>query len=164
MTSELQQPPTAREILHLQRPLAVPLPPPCLPEGISIANWRDADAPRTHALLEHCYRGGGGSVDPYAEWLEWFTNDAEFDAASCFLAWHEREVVGVALCWSSAFVKDLCVVTRFRRRGLGFGLLTHVLWHFQSRGAEAVELRSHSDNPSGANHLYEKLGFLRTQS
>jgi ribosomal protein S18 acetylase RimI-like enzyme len=140
------------------------LPDRCLPVGVSIATWRDADAQVTHALLEQAYRSGGGSVDAYADWLEWFTSDPEFDASCCFSAWHERELVGVALCWSSAFVKDLCVAAPFRRRGLGFGLLTHVLWHFQGRGAHAVELRSHSDNPSGANRLYEKLGFLLTQS
>jgi ribosomal protein S18 acetylase RimI-like enzyme len=111
----------------------------------------------------HAYRAGGGSVDPYGEWLEWFTSDPEFDAASCFLAWHQQELVGIALCWSSAFVKDLCVAERFRRRGLGFALLTHVLWHFRSRGAESVELRSHADNPSGANRLYQRLGFVPSE-
>lgn len=151
------------EILCLSRALGTPLPGRSLPGGVSLTSWRNRDAARTHALLEHAYRAGGGSVDPYDEWLEWFTTDPEFDASSCFLAWYEGELVGVALCWSSAFVKDLCVAEGFRRRGVGFGLLTHVLWHFQGRGAESVELRSHADNPSGANQLYQRLGFVLSE-
>jgi ribosomal protein S18 acetylase RimI-like enzyme len=152
-----------RAILHLRRELVAPLPEPRIPSGISLATWREGDALPVHALLEHAYRAGGGNVDPFVEWDEWFTTDPEFDASSCFLAWHEQELVGAALCWSSAFVKDLCVVEGFRRRGLGFSLLSHVLWHFRARGAEAVELRSHADNPSGANRLYRRLGFVRSE-
>jgi hypothetical protein len=32
------------------------------------------------------------------------------------------------------------------------------------RGALVVELRSHSDNPSGANDLYRKMGFVKSET
>jgi ribosomal protein S18 acetylase RimI-like enzyme len=128
-----------------------------------LTRWADAWARQTHELLELAYRAGGGSVDPYDDWREWFTSDPEFDPESCFLAWRAEALVGTALCWSSAFVKDLCVAPQFRRRGLGSGLLSVVLVHFRERGAGSVELRSHADNPSGANELYRKMGFVKLE-
>jgi ribosomal protein S18 acetylase RimI-like enzyme len=131
---------------------------------VTLTRWSDDCAHAVHALLELSYRDGGGSVEPFAEWLEWFTSDPEFEAASCFLAWQGQTLVGAALCWSSAFVKDLCVAPLFRRRGLATGLLTAVIAHFRSRGALLLELRSHSDNPSGANELYRKMGFVKSET
>jgi ribosomal protein S18 acetylase RimI-like enzyme len=154
----------AREIWHLTRSLEQPLPEPELPRGLGLTRWADASARQTHELLELAYRAGGGSVDPYDDWLGWFIGDPEFDPQSCFLAWRSEVLVGAALCWSSAFVKDLCVAPQFRRRGLGFGLLSIVLAHFRERGARSVELRSHADNPSGANELYRKMGFVRLET
>ncbi len=154
----------AREIWHLTRSLHQVLPEPDLPGGLRLTRWADASARQVHELLELGYRAGGGSVDPYDDWLEWFTSDPEFDPESCFLAWHSEALVGAALCWSSAFVKDLCVAPQFRRRGLAFGLLSVVLAHFRERGARTVELRSHADNPSGANELYRKMGFVRLET
>jgi ribosomal protein S18 acetylase RimI-like enzyme len=153
-----------REIWHLTRSLDHALPEPKLPAELHLTRWAAAAARQTHALLELAYRAGGGSVDAYDDWLEWFTTDPEFDPESCFLAWRSEELVGVALCWSSAFVKDLCIAPQFRRRGLGFGLLSVALIHFRERGAQTVELRSHSDNPSGANELYRKMGFVRLET
>jgi ribosomal protein S18 acetylase RimI-like enzyme len=154
----------AREIWHLERSLALPVPQPAMPPGVTLTRWTDDAAGAVHALLELSYRDGGGSVDPFEEWLQWFTSDPEFEPDSCFLAWRGQMLVAAALCWSSAFVKDLCVAPRFRRRGLAFGLLGVVLAHFRGRGASAVELRSHSDNPSGANELYRKMGFIRAET
>lgn len=147
----------------MTRSLAAPVPAPRLPIGLRVAHWESEAAHPVHQLLEACYRHGGGSVDPFDEWLERFTSDVEFEPESCFLAWHGQHLAGAVLCWSSAFIKDLCVDARFRRRGLGSSLTATALAHFRRRGASAVELRSHSDNPSGANELYRKLGFVEAQ-
>jgi ribosomal protein S18 acetylase RimI-like enzyme len=135
-----------------------------MPAGLTLTCWQPLFARVVHSLLEQAYRDGGGSVDPFEEWLEWFTSDPEFEPGSCFLAWQGQTLVGAALCWSSAFVKDLCVAPQFRRRGLASGLLTAVFAHFRMRGALVVELRSHSDNPSGANDLYRKMGFVKSET
>jgi ribosomal protein S18 acetylase RimI-like enzyme len=133
---------------------------PAWPDGFRISTWHDSDAPEVHALLVEAYRHGGGEVDPYETWLPWFTRDAEFDAAACLLARTEGgQLAGVVLCWSSAFVKDLCVAEAFRRRGLGEALLCDALRLFRERGAAAVELKVHAGNPTGAQRLYERVGF-----
>lgn len=135
-------------------------PAPRWPPGFELRTWSSADAPAVHALLVEAYRHGGGSVAPFDEWLPTFTGDAEFDPTACLLLFApDGRLAGAALCWSSSYVKDLAVAEAFRRRGLGESLLRAVLALFRARGADAVELKVQSDNPSGAVALYGRLGF-----
>jgi ribosomal protein S18 acetylase RimI-like enzyme len=144
----------------MRRPLEGDPPAPAWPEGLGIRSFRPEDAPAVHALLEHAYRGGGGSVDPFETWLPTMMSDAEFDPELWFLAEAEDgSLAGAALCWTSAFLKDLVVHESSRGRGLGAALVHHVLGEFRRRGASAVDLKVASDNPFGAHRLYERLGF-----
>jgi ribosomal protein S18 acetylase RimI-like enzyme len=136
----------------------VPVAEPAWPDGIRARTFRDDDARALHALLEHGYRRGGGSVEAFDTWLPRMTTDEEFDRDLWFLAEADDEVAGAALCWTSAFVKDLVVHESWRRRGLGEALLLHVFATFRARGAEAVELKVQSDN-TGAVRLYERAGM-----
>jgi ribosomal protein S18 acetylase RimI-like enzyme len=145
----------------MRRPLENDPPTAAWPKGIGVRSFRPEDAPAVHALLERAYRGGGGSVDPFETWLPAMTSDAEFDPELWFLAEAEgRPLAGAALCWTSAFLKDLVVHESWQGRGLGAALVHHVLGEFRRRGAAAVELKVESENPSGAQRLYERLGFV----
>jgi ribosomal protein S18 acetylase RimI-like enzyme len=145
----------------MRRPVEDDPPTPAWPEGIGLRSFRPEDARAIHALLEHAYRGGGGSVDPFETWHLAMMSDAEFDPELWFLAEAEDgSLAGAALCWTSAFLKDLVVHEAWRGRGLGAALTRQVLREFRSRGAQAVELKVASDNPSGAQRLYERLGFV----
>lgn len=143
----------------MRRRFDTPLPEVCWPQQISLRTWLLSDARAVHALLAHAYRRGGGSVAPYATWHATFTGDLEFDPESCFLAFQGETLAGAALCWANGFLKDLCVAESFRRRGLGAALVAHALHHFEARGLTSVTLKVESDNPSGAQRLYERLGF-----
>jgi ribosomal protein S18 acetylase RimI-like enzyme len=132
------------------------------PGGTILATWRDADAPDVHALLVEAYRDGGGSALPYDRWLTWFTTDDEFDATTCFLARDGAgRLAGVCLCWSSGFVKDVCVAPHARRRGLGSALIGHAAHIFARRGLRDLRLKVEPRNAE-AIRLYERLGFRRT--
>jgi ribosomal protein S18 acetylase RimI-like enzyme len=143
----------------MRRRLDTPIPALRWPDGVQLRTWRDDDAPAVHALLASAYALGGGRVASYEIWRRSFTTDAEHDPESCFLAFHHQRLAGVALCWSSAFIKDLCVAAPYRRRGLGAALVGHALQHFAARGERVVTLKVEADNPSGAQRLYERLGF-----
>ena len=144
----------------MRAPLEHEAEEPRWPPGFALRTWADEHAPAVHALLVDAYRGGGGSVPPYEEWLPSFTGDAEFDPSACLLLFApDARLAGAALCWSSSYVKDIAVAEAFRRRGLGEALLRAVLALFRARGASAVELKVQSDNPSGAVELYRRLGF-----
>jgi ribosomal protein S18 acetylase RimI-like enzyme len=150
--------PPSGETLRLRVELAGPQAEASWPSGIAVRTFRPEDAAAVHALLEHGYRRGGGTVDAYETWLPLMMRDAEFDPEVWFLAEAGGELAGAALCWTSAFVKDLVVHESWRRRGLGEALLRHAFGVFAGRGATRVELKVEAAN-AGALRLYERVGM-----
>jgi ribosomal protein S18 acetylase RimI-like enzyme len=131
---------------------------PGWPAGVRVRTFTPSDAEPLHALLEHGYRHGGGSVATFDAWLSQMTSDAEFDPELWFLAESGETLAGAILCWTSAFVKDIVVREDWRRRGLGEALLRHAFAAFSARGADAVALKVESAN-AGAIALYERVGM-----
>jgi ribosomal protein S18 acetylase RimI-like enzyme len=131
---------------------------PQWPEGVTARTFRASDATPLHSLLTHGYRHGGGRVAPFGEWLSSMTGDDEYDPALWFLAGADAEVVGAALCWTSAFVKDLVVHESWRGRGLGEALILQAIATFAARGADTLQLKVHANNAS-AIRLYTRLGM-----
>ena len=104
------------------------------------------------------HRQGGGSVEAFHTWLPQLLGDSEFDPQLCFLTDANGEAVAAAICWTSAFVKDIVVNEAWRRRGLGEALLRHSFLTFRARGANGVELKVQPEN-LGAIRLYERVGM-----
>ena len=105
---------------------------------------------KAEATLEHLKSGGPAFL----------RDDDEFAPDLCFLALNERQdVVGVAQCWTGAFIKDLVVHPLARRRGIATALLRRVFWEFRRRGVKHVDLKVQLDNPTGAVRLYKELGM-----
>jgi ribosomal protein S18 acetylase RimI-like enzyme len=145
--------------IRLVRDLAIAVGDARWPEGVALVPFRAALAPQAHALLQRAYATGGGSVP--AEFDTWWAqtrHDSEFDANLCFVAAARAEPVGFALCWTSAFIKDIVVDPAFQRQGIGEALLLTAFNAFARRGAKAVTLKAHVDNVD-ALRLYRRLGF-----
>lgn len=155
-----------RLVLRLRRSLAEPVPEPVWPDRIRLIPFEpERHAQKVHAVLVEAYTRGGGYVKPFGIWWPSLRDDSEYDPALCFIAANERgEVVGVAQCWTSAFVKDLAVALSMRRRGLGAALLCHAFSVFRERGVPHIDLKVDADNPSGALRLYRSLGFEEIES
>ena len=133
---------------------------PRWPAGYSVVPFAPAEhAPRIHRLLEEGYRKGGGHVADLAGWWSALSKDAEYDPALVFLVGDRSGApVAAAICWSSAYVKDLVVATAARRQGLASNLLRHVFHAFRARGAHAVDLKVDAANRA-AIALYRSLGM-----
>ena len=149
---------TPREIISMRIDLPAPVREPVWPAAIGLRSFTPAAAPALHALLEHGYRNGGGSVDSYEVWLPQLVGDDEFEADLCFLVIADGAVVAAAVCWTSAFVKDIVVHESWRRRGLGEALLVEVFRTFERRGGSHVGLKVQAGNAS-AIALYERVGM-----
>jgi len=76
-----------------------------------------------HGVLEAGFWEGGGGAPIFRQWWKALHKDEEFDPELVFLALEGAEVIGVAQCWTSAFVKDLAVHPCARRRGVGRALM-----------------------------------------
>ena len=157
---------TERLVIRMRRSLADPVPAPVWPSGIRLVPFEpERHAEAVHALLVEAYARGGGTVEPFAIWWPGLRDNSEFDPALCFLAVDAGDqVVGAAQCWTSAFIKDLAVSPALRRHGLGSALLHQVFHAFRERCAASVDLKVHSDNPSGALRLYRSHGFQEVES
>jgi ribosomal protein S18 acetylase RimI-like enzyme len=155
-----------RLVLRMRRSLAGSIPDPVWPAGTRLAPFEPGrHAAGIHALLVEAYARGGGYVEPFPIWWPSLQGDSEYDPALCFLAVNDQdEIVGMAQCWTSAFIKDLAVAPSMRRQGLGSALLCHALRGFAERGAAYVDLKVHADNPTGAVRLYRSLGFDEIES
>lgn len=138
--------------------------PPALrwPAGIGVRTLKaPTDAKAMHALLIRAYEGDEDIFPSTEDWWARLSGDPEFDRNLCFLAFDaEGGLAGVALCWTSAFLKDLAVRTDMRRRGLGETLLRHVFSTFRERGATHVDLKVEIDNAEGIR-LYQRCGMVR---
>jgi ribosomal protein S18 acetylase RimI-like enzyme len=151
---------TDETTLRLRRQLDGFLEPPHWPKGIVIRTLLPTDAAPVHHLLQLAYVDQGGMAN-FATWWEALKADAEFDPSLCFLALDENgRLLGVAQCWTSAFIKDLAVHPDARRRGIGENLLRHAFGVFRNRGAAHVELKVDLDNLT-AQRLYERAGMRR---
>jgi ribosomal protein S18 acetylase RimI-like enzyme len=68
-------------------------------------------------------------------------------------------LAGAALCWATAFVKDLAVHPEARGRGVAEALMWHAFAVFRARGAAHVDLKTNTVENAAAVRLYERLGM-----
>ncbi len=145
--------------VRMSKNLREPLQHPTWPVGIELGTLEDADAAKAHHLLVLAYAEGGGTVAPFETWWATLTGDAEFDPKLCFLVRNGAgQLIALAQCWTSAFIKDLVVHPGYRRQGLGKALLLHVFSVFTVRSATTVALKVQTSN-SVAMQLYGQMGM-----
>jgi ribosomal protein S18 acetylase RimI-like enzyme len=128
------------------------------PSGIATSIYRADLAPAVHQLMQLGQREGGGRVLPLEDWQQRFESDPEYDPSLCFIASDAEGVVGVAQCWTSAYIKNLVVHPRMQGRGLGRALLLNAFKVFQQRREGFVDLKVLEDNLR-AQRLYESAGM-----
>jgi ribosomal protein S18 acetylase RimI-like enzyme len=148
--------------LLLTRDLDMPFPEPQWPEGIAPAPFTEADAAACHKVLQRAYgQGDGDIVSSLDDWWRSTDSDPEFDPQLVFLAKAEDgTVAGLAICWTSSFVKDIVVDPEFQRQGIGEALLLTAIAALKRRGHSRIGLKLQADNTSGARRLYDRLGFV----
>ena len=114
------------------------------------------DAKAAHSVLEAGFWEGGGGAPIFRKWWPQLRKDEDFDPALVFLAVQSKDVIGMAQCWTSAFVKDLVVHPRAQRRGVGRALMLTAFQAFAERGARYVDLKVREEN-ANAQRLYRDL-------
>jgi ribosomal protein S18 acetylase RimI-like enzyme len=151
----------SQAFIRLRMELGGEVPEPVWPCGVELVLFEpEQHAAEIHGLLVSGYRNGGGEVAGFAAWWEGVSGDEEYDPGLVFLAADASgRLVGVAHCWTSAFLKDLAVREDWRRRGIGRALMCHAFHYFQARDHRGFELKVRRDNPSGAERLYRALGM-----
>jgi ribosomal protein S18 acetylase RimI-like enzyme len=143
----------------LRRDLTLAVPAPQWPGNIHLDHYRDELAPAIHAVLRLAQEQGGGHVGELEPWRQQFVTDAEFDPSLCLVASNANGILGVAQCWTSAFIKSLAIHPAAQGQGLGRALLLHAFQVFQQRGEAFVDLKVRESNLP-ARSLYESVGMF----
>ncbi|AZF25146.1 N-acetyltransferase [Pseudomonas sp. R2-60-08W] len=142
----------------LRRDLTGSLPAPQWPANTQLDHYRDELAPAIHAVLRMTQDQGGGRVASLEQWCRQFVTDAEFDPTLCLVASNAEGILGVAQCWTSAFIKNLSIHPCAQGQGLGRALLLHAFHVFKQRGEPYVDLKVLESNLR-ARQLYESAGM-----
>ena len=143
----------------LRRNLTASLPAPQWPAGTVLDHYREDLAPAIHATLRMTQDQGGGRVPNLQAWQHQFITDAEFDPTLCLVASNAEGILGVAQCWTSAFIKNLSIHPCAQGQGLGRALLLHTFHAFKQRGEPYVDLKVRESNLR-ARQLYESAGMV----
>ena len=149
-------------VLRMRRELSGDIEQPAWPTGVicwTLAPKPDKrDAKAAHSVLEAGFWEGGGGAPIFRKWWPQLHKDSEFDPTVLFLAIEGKDVIGMAQCWTSAFIKDLAVHPRARKRGIGRALMLTTFHAFAKRGVSHVDLKVREEN-ANAQRLYCDLGM-----
>ena len=151
-------PASSAQIFRMRKSLEDTFDSPSWPADVYLTKLTPENAKEVHDLLVLGYQNGGGSVSPFADWWSDLLSDSEFDASLCLLVGDKQGIVGLAQCWTSAYIKDLVVHPRRRNQGIGKSLLLYAFETFRRRGAGAVDLKVEESNAS-AIRLYLSSGM-----
>jgi len=148
------------DVLRMRRDLSGPVETPQVPQGgVLFTLGRNPErrlGQAAHGVLEAGFWEGGGGAPIFRQWRKALRKDKEFDPELVFLAMDGAAVIGIAQCWTSAFVKDLAVDPRARRRGIARALMLAAFNAFARRGATHVDLKVREEN-TAAIALYTSL-------
>lgn len=132
----------------------LPAVAPAWPKHLKRVDFNHENAANVHELLILTDPGVGN----FAIWLQALERDPEYDVNLWTIVADHDGIVGVAQCWTSAFIRHLGVHPRARRQGIGRLLLQQALATFARRGEGWLDLKV-MENNLPARHLYEQAGM-----
>lgn len=162
-----------RYFADLHRPLddVLSLAPSSTPENVRIVPWdlrrnEEARIVKNDAFLDHW---GSTPVTP-AWWASATTGFGSRIDLSFFALNNNDEIVGYLLTHRFdnddellgaryAWINNIGTLKLWRRQGIASALIASALRAYSQAGLEMAALGVDSDNPTGAYHLYESLGF-----
>lgn len=150
--------------------------PPDLPEGFRLETWEGIDPTEVREVHNRAFVGHPGftpwSASMWQQWVTGSRNDRPAlslalrgadGAVAAYVHTQVFDAVETATGRRETFVAKVGVVPEHRRRGLGRLVLQHAVWRHAREGYAATSLDVDYDNPTGANALYESVGFRVTR-
>ncbi len=162
-----------RYFSEMVRPDLENIPQYPLPPGVEIRpatpeHYRTIWEANNEAMSDH-WDHVDYSEEDYQFWLQ---GDEEFQPELWKIAWdvHTNQVAGMVLGFidekqnqkfgrKRGWPEDICVLRKWRKRGLAHALITETLREFRARGMQEAAMYADTENPSGAFRLYANLGF-----
>src|SRR5919201_2347650 len=148
MTIELEEPP----------------PEPEWPEGLEPRPFEREHAHAFWAADDEAFQDEEGyESEPFEEFVERRLESPRFDPELWTGVWGGDEIAATLIAdrqrFGAGWIAGLAVRRPWRRRGLGRALLLRSFGQFYERGERRVSLNVHTENPTGATRLYERVGM-----
>jgi ribosomal protein S18 acetylase RimI-like enzyme len=160
--------------ISMTRPCSLPVEVHPLPQGFEIRpaepeHYRKIFDADNDAFRDH-WDYVPNTENDYQRWL----NQPIFDPSIWKVAWEGDQVVGMvrnfidhkenqAFNRNRGYTEHISVRPPWRRRGIARALLTQSIYMFQEMGMDETALGVDTDSPTGANTLYEDVGYTETQ-
>ena len=169
--------PLARYFTSMQRPVSDPIPVLDAADGIRIVPCTPELFEATRLARNDAFRDHWGSQPTVEERWASFTGSSQFRGDLSWVAVEETDrgprVVALALTtineedWElqgfrSGYIALIGVVRDWRGRKLAPALLARLLTSYREAALERAVLDVDTASPTGANGLYERMGFAAT--
>jgi mycothiol synthase len=133
------------------------------PLDVPIESIGEHDARAFHAALEESFSDHWEHHSrSFEEWFERRRQQPTYDLSLWLVIRDGQEIAAVARSEtrdSGGYVGHLGVRRAWRGRGYGKALLLYTFAEFYDRGVRRVTLGVDAESPTGATHLYERVGM-----
>jgi ribosomal protein S18 acetylase RimI-like enzyme len=147
MTIELEEPP----------------PEPEWPEGLEPRAFELEHAHTFWAADDEAFQDEEDyESEPFEEFVARRLESPRFNGQLWTAVWDGDEIAATLIAGKrlgAGWIGGLGVRRPWRRRGLGRALLLRAFGQFYERGERRVSLNVHTENPTGATRLYERVGM-----
>lgn len=164
---------TARWFTTMERDMTVPLPEPAEP-ALPVQAFDAEHAESTRLAKNDAFRDHWGSLENSPQrWAQFIEGkafrselstialDGDRVAAFCLASVNEHDFENLGA--SHSYIDLIGVARDYRGRGLAPAVIAHTLRAIADAGLERAVLDVDTDSPTGANDLYENLGFSATE-
>lgn len=144
---------------------------PSPPAGLALVPYTPDMDEQVHVLMDTAFRDHPNYQPHTADlWALHTSQSPEFRPEASFLAYHGGNPAGAVVCsiWEEdnqragireGWIDMLGILREYRHVGAGRALMLQAMQAFTSLGMEYAGLFVDSENPTGALHLYQRLGF-----
>lgn len=161
----------ARYFTENVRDLSEPIGASPLDEGLVARVWNNDIAEEALAVHNDAFADHWGSqpIEP-DHWASYHANEF-FQPQMSWVVYDGGTPVAYVQCsryphdWedrgrTEAWIEGIGTIASYRGRGIASALITMAMLAFRTDGMEYAILGVDSENPTGANRIYERLGFV----
>ena len=154
----------------LVRPHLDDIPDQPLPDGVEVRSVAEDQIRTIWDAHQEAFRGEFGFVEPVEEEFNKFRDNPLRDESLWKIAWAGDVVVGQVKSYINhdenarvgtlrGYTEEISTHRDWRNQGIAAALLAASLRELRDRGMTEAALGADTENPGGAFHLYQRLGF-----
>jgi mycothiol synthase len=160
----------SRHFYNMVRPDLENIPDAPMPAGLDVRPVLPEHYQAIRQASLEAFRDHWGFSEEHEPTISQWLDDPNFDPSLWRVGWDGNQVAGMVRSFidrkeneeynrKRGWTEDICVRRSWRRRGLARALLVQSLHAVKERGMTEAALGVDTQNPTGALHLYESVGF-----